>query len=102
MMARVLVLTAALALVSPTTAFPQANFESSKLSGGAVVQGGALQSPKISPGIVIQNSGVQSSKLSSGIVTQNVGFQSSKLSVGVVVQVLPNTSTAGRSPLTHW
>lgn len=69
-----------------STAIAQSNFESSKLSSGAVVQGIAVQSPKLSPGAVVQNA----------------GLQSSKLSVGVVVQVLPVSGIITRAPLVHW
>lgn len=96
-------LLAAAILVSLTTlASAQSQFESSKLSPGVVVQGGALQSPKLSPGIVVQGGALQSPKLLPGIVVQNAAFQSAKLSVGIVVETVPYRGFVVHEPLTHW
>jgi hypothetical protein len=81
----------------------QTQFESSKLSPGAVVQGSGSESSKLSPGIVLQGSGAQSSKLSPGVVLQGASLQASKMSIGVVVQSVPGGGgVVVRAPLTHW
>jgi hypothetical protein len=69
------------------------------LSSGAI----AFESSKLTGGIVVEGSGLQSPKLSAGVVVEPAGLQSPKLSVGIVVDVLPNGGSAvTRAPLTHW
>lgn len=85
------------------TTASNADFESSKLSSGVIVEGAALKGSKLSTGVVVQGSAAKVSKMSIGIVVEGVSFKASKLSVGLVVE---STGSGGgvvmRSPLTHW
>jgi hypothetical protein len=94
-----------LLLATSEAAFAQ-NLEASKLAGGIVVEGGALQSSKISPGIVLENTSLMATKIAPGIVLENTSLMATKISAGIVVEALPPPAlTPGlvpRAPLTHW
>ena len=94
-----------LLLATSETAFAQ-NLETSKLTGGIVVEGSALQSSKIAPGIVLENASLMATKIAPGIVLENASLMATKISAGIVVEALPPPApTPGivpRAPLTHW
>ncbi len=97
-----LVVAAVLLASAIDVASAQTQFESSKLSPGAVLQGNGVESSKLAPGVVLQGNGVQSSKLLPGVVLQGASLQSSKMSIGVVVIPAPGGIGVVRTPLTHW
>lgn len=84
----------------------QADFQSSKMSSGIVVEGSALRLPKLSTGIVVEGMAFRAAKMSVGVVMENAAppaFKSSKVSVGIVVlSIQGGGGVITRAPLTHW